>query len=171
VCSSLQIVTVVNRRPHASIYAGIAHDPQRGVSDGRLMVRSAAAMYAGAAFVGIVEGFTPGGPDFSTVPGFTALGLVPLILMLGHRVPRRAFAGLGLLGVALIADAMAWLDVMVSVCIVATVVRVLTERNDHLVHTLLMEARNDPLTGLLNRRGFDERIAAELVRARRSGRA
>jgi diguanylate cyclase (GGDEF)-like protein len=180
-------------------------------------------MYAGAAFVGIVEGFTPGGPDFSTVPGFTALGLVPLILLFGHRAPRRAFAGLGLLGVALIADAMAtthgygdgatlymwpalwvarfhgrratalvvigiglahavalvqmppgvgyfdrWLDVMVSVCIVAAVVRVLTERNDRLVHTLHAEARNDPLTGLLNRRGFDERMTAELARASRS---
>ena len=189
------------------------------------MVRSAAAMYAGAAFVGIVEGFTPGGPDFSTVPGFAALGLVPLILIFGHRVPRRALSGLGLLGVVMIADAIAtthgygdgavlymwpalwvarfhgrratilvvvgigvahavaltqmppgvgyfdrWLDVMVSVCIVAAVVRVLTERNDHLVAKLVAEARIDPLTGLLNRRGFDERVEAELARSRRSAR-
>ena len=63
-----------------------------------------------------------------------------------------------------------WLDVMVSVCIVAAVVRVLTERNDHLVGRLLAEARNDPLTGLLNRRGFGERIEAEQARARRSPR-
>ena len=76
-------------------------------SDRRLMVRSAAAMFAGAAFVGIVEGFTPGGPHFSTVPGFSALALVPVILVLGPHVPRRALAGLGLLGVAMIADALA----------------------------------------------------------------
>ncbi|HSD01435.1 MAG TPA: GGDEF domain-containing protein [Gaiellales bacterium] len=203
----------------------MAHNSQPGPSDRRLMVRSAAAMYAGAAFVGIVEGFTPGGPDFSTVPGFTALGLVPLILIFGHRVPRRAVSGLGLLGVVMIADAIAtthgygdgavlymwpalwvarfhgrratilvvvgigvahavaltamppgvgyfdrWLDVMVSVCIVAAVVRVLTERNDHLVAKLVAGARIDPLTGLLNRRGFDERLEAEQIRARRSPR-
>ena len=193
-------------------------------SDRRLMVRSAAAMFAGAAFVGIVEGFTPGGPHFSTVPGFAALALVPVILVLGPHVPRRALAGLGLLGVAMIADALAtthgygdgavlymwpvlwvarfygrratavvvfgiavahayaltqmppgvgyfdrWLDVMVSVCIVGAVVRVLTERNDLLVAGLHAEARIDPLTGLLNRRGFDERVQSELARARRAG--
>jgi len=59
--------------------------------------------------------------------------------------------------------------VMVSVCIVAAVVRVLTERNDLLVAGLHAEARIDPLTGLLNRRGFDERVQSELARVRRAG--
>jgi diguanylate cyclase (GGDEF)-like protein len=202
----------------------MASESNTPAADRRLMVRSAAAMFAAAAFLGIVEGFTPGGPHFSPLPGFAAFGLVPLILVLGHRVPQRALAGLGLLGVAMIADALAtthgygdgavlyvwpvlwvarfygrgptvlivagiavahgyslsqmppgvgyfdrWLDVMVSVCIVAAVVRVLTERNDNLVAGLLAEARVDSLTGLLNRRGFDERVPAELARVRRAG--
>lgn len=34
---------------------------------------------------------------------------------------------------------------------------------------MALEARTDPLTGLANRRGWDERLAHELARARRSG--
>jgi diguanylate cyclase (GGDEF)-like protein len=159
------------------------------------------------------------------VPGFAALALVPLLLVIGPRVPVRYLVALGPLGVVMIADALAtthgygdgavlymwpvlwvgrfygrratgltvvgiaaahayaltamppgvgyfdrWLDVMVSVCIVAAVIRVLTERNDGLVAGLLAEARIDPLTGLLNRRGFDERVHSELARAGRARR-
>ena len=62
-----------------------------------------------------------------------------------------------------------WIDVMVSVCSVAVVVLVLERRNELLVARLAMEARTDELTGLLNRRGFHERAAVELARARRDG--
>ena len=75
-------------------------------SDRRLMVRSAAAMFAGRRSSGC-RGVHAGGPRFSTVPGFATLALVPVILVLGPHVPRRALAGLGLLGVAMIADALA----------------------------------------------------------------
>ena len=60
-----------------------------------------------------------------------------------------------------------WIDVMVSVCGVALVVQVLEHRNELLLERLAEEARTDPLTGLLNRRGFDEHAARELVRIRR----
>jgi diguanylate cyclase (GGDEF)-like protein len=40
-------------------------------------------------------------------------------------------------------------------------------RNDELLGRLAAEARTDALTGLLNRRGFDERATLELSRARR----
>jgi diguanylate cyclase (GGDEF)-like protein len=53
-----------------------------------------------------------------------------------------------------------WLDVMVTVGIVAGVVHALAE-------SLSAEARVDKLTGLLNRRGFDERAAIERARAQR----
>jgi diguanylate cyclase (GGDEF)-like protein len=53
-----------------------------------------------------------------------------------------------------------WLDVMGTVAIVAGVVHVLAE-------SLSTEARVDKLTGLLNRRGFDERAAVERARAQR----
>ena len=56
-----------------------------------------------------------------------------------------------------------WLDVMVSGCGVAFVVLVLEGRNEMLVARLAREARTDPLTGLLNRRGFDEHAAREVA--------
>ncbi len=60
-----------------------------------------------------------------------------------------------------------WLDVVVSVGVVATVVELLSARNRRLVEELVAEARRDKLTGLLNRRGFVERATAELARSRR----
>jgi diguanylate cyclase (GGDEF)-like protein len=62
-----------------------------------------------------------------------------------------------------------WMDVTVSVALVALVVYALVRRNERLVERLASEARVDKLTGVLNRRGFEERAAVELDRARRSG--
>ena len=63
-----------------------------------------------------------------------------------------------------------WLDVMVTMTVVAGVTDWLSARNERLVERLAGEARVDGLTGLLNRRGFVEAAKAELSRARRSGR-
>lgn len=60
-----------------------------------------------------------------------------------------------------------WIDVVVSVGIVAVVVRLLSERNERLVARLAAEARVDKLTGVLNRRGFEEQAAIELERSHR----
>jgi diguanylate cyclase (GGDEF)-like protein len=60
-----------------------------------------------------------------------------------------------------------WIVVMVCVSVVAAFVEVLTQRNDDLHARLGGEARTDKLTGLLNRRGFEERAAVELAHARR----
>jgi diguanylate cyclase (GGDEF)-like protein len=62
-----------------------------------------------------------------------------------------------------------WLDVMVSVVVVAAVVHALSERSEDLLARLEAEARNDKLTGLLNRRGVDEQVRIELARAQREG--
>ena len=62
-----------------------------------------------------------------------------------------------------------WIDVMVSVIVVVGVVCVLQERNRELLRRLGREARRDQLTGLLNRRGFEERAGIELQRAHREG--
>src|SRR6185437_7917791 len=62
-----------------------------------------------------------------------------------------------------------WIDMMVSVCGVALVVLVLEGRNEMLVPRLAEEARTDPLTGLLNRRGFDEHAVRELAHVGRDG--
>ncbi len=64
-----------------------------------------------------------------------------------------------------------WLDVMVSVTGVALVVLVLERRNELLMARLAGEARTDPLTGLLNRRGFDEHASRELAHLGRDGRS
>jgi diguanylate cyclase (GGDEF)-like protein len=60
-----------------------------------------------------------------------------------------------------------WLDVMVTVGVVAVVVQTLARRNLQLLGRLAEEARVDKLTGLLNRRGFEERVRIELAHARR----
>ncbi|MGE0067577.1 MAG: GGDEF domain-containing protein [Solirubrobacterales bacterium] len=60
-----------------------------------------------------------------------------------------------------------WIDVVVSVGVVAAVVELLAHRNRQLVARLSSEAQVDKLTGLLNRRGFEERAGQELARARR----
>ena len=62
-----------------------------------------------------------------------------------------------------------WVDVMFSVSVAAAVVLTLVHRNDQLLARLAGEARTDVLTGLLNRRGFDERVSLELAHARRDG--
>jgi diguanylate cyclase (GGDEF)-like protein len=64
-----------------------------------------------------------------------------------------------------------WVDVMVSVCAIALVVVILERRNELLLTCLHREARTDLLTGLLNRRGFDERAAIELAHAKRECRS
>jgi diguanylate cyclase (GGDEF)-like protein len=64
-----------------------------------------------------------------------------------------------------------WVDVMVSVSVVAGVIVTLVDRNDLLIDQLAGEARTDALTGLLNRRGFDERATLEIAHARREGRS
>ncbi len=56
---------------------------------------------------------------------------------------------------------------MVSTSVVAVVVLTLVRHNDEMLETLEDEARTDALTGLFNRRGFDERATLELARARR----
>ena len=63
-----------------------------------------------------------------------------------------------------------WVDVMVSVCSIAVVILALERRNELLLTRLAGEARTDALTGLLNRRGFDERALFELAHAKREGR-
>jgi diguanylate cyclase (GGDEF)-like protein len=60
-----------------------------------------------------------------------------------------------------------WMDVAVSVAVVAVVVHSLVQANHRLVARLAAEARVDKLTGVLNRRGFEERAAVEIERARR----
>jgi diguanylate cyclase (GGDEF)-like protein len=60
-----------------------------------------------------------------------------------------------------------WMDVVVSVAVVAVVVHSLVQVNRRLVARLEAEARVDKLTGVLNRRGFEERAAVEVERARR----
>jgi diguanylate cyclase (GGDEF)-like protein len=58
-----------------------------------------------------------------------------------------------------------WFDVVVSVGVVGAVVQMLSSRNSALLKRFADEARVDQLTGLLNRRGFKERVPSEIARA------
>jgi diguanylate cyclase (GGDEF)-like protein len=62
-----------------------------------------------------------------------------------------------------------WFEVMIPVCTVALVIVRLAESNELLLGRLAREARVDSLTGLLNRRGFEERAELALAVAAREG--
>jgi|SRR5579884_140316 len=64
-----------------------------------------------------------------------------------------------------------WLLMMGTVSVIGLLADVLRSRAEVLIGALSEVARTDPLTGLLNRRGFEERLEDELARARRTGAA
>ena len=63
-----------------------------------------------------------------------------------------------------------WLLLCGVVAVIALMVAVLRERVNRLIATLADAARTDALTGLLNRRGFQELMEVEIERALRSSR-
>jgi diguanylate cyclase (GGDEF)-like protein/putative nucleotidyltransferase with HDIG domain len=62
-----------------------------------------------------------------------------------------------------------WIMLMGTVTVVAVLADVLRERSDRLIARLRDAALTDPLTELLNRRGFEQLMEEELARAARSG--
>jgi diguanylate cyclase (GGDEF)-like protein len=62
-----------------------------------------------------------------------------------------------------------WLVATTSVVGLAIAAHVLRRQRDQLVHRLRQAVRTDPLTTVLNRRGFDEAFVRELERLARSG--
>jgi diguanylate cyclase (GGDEF)-like protein len=63
-----------------------------------------------------------------------------------------------------------WMATVVSTVAAAVLVSALRSRVAEIVSRLANAARTDPLTGLQNRRGFEESFAAEVERASREGR-
>jgi diguanylate cyclase (GGDEF)-like protein len=62
-----------------------------------------------------------------------------------------------------------WIDVVGVLGTTAAVIHLLSKREQELAAELRAEARVDTLTGLLNRRGFEERVPHELALALRNG--
>ena len=62
-----------------------------------------------------------------------------------------------------------WLLTMGTVVTAGLLAGALNDRAERLIERLADAARTDPLTELLNRRGFEERLQIELARAQRSG--
>jgi diguanylate cyclase (GGDEF)-like protein len=60
-----------------------------------------------------------------------------------------------------------WFVMLSAFCLAGFVVSSLRHRLGRLLSVLARAARNDPLTGILNRGGFEERFAQEVERARR----
>jgi diguanylate cyclase (GGDEF)-like protein len=63
-----------------------------------------------------------------------------------------------------------WIMTVGTLVVAVVLVGMLKERLDALVSRFADAAREDPLTGLRNRRGFDETFELEVERARRGGR-
>ena len=100
-----------------------------------------------------------------------------LVLFAGYFFPRRTA------GVAIVITAAAatfvvvaggldisvgtWFVMLSAFCLAGFVVSFLRERLSRLLSILARAARIDPLTGILNRGGFEERFAQEVERARR----
>jgi diguanylate cyclase (GGDEF)-like protein len=125
----------------------------------------------GAAFIAFALATTPGAGDGAV------LYVWPTLWMTFFFGRRGAIAIAAFIGVAHACTLLAlpaassypgrWIDVMVTVSLVAAVTLLLVSRNNALLARLGEEARTDELTGLLNRRGFEERATLELARARR----
>ena len=64
-----------------------------------------------------------------------------------------------------------WVVTAAAVLVATVLVRGLRMRVIEIVHRLADAARTDPLTGLQNRRGFEESFGAEVERAKREGRS
>ncbi len=93
---------------------------------------------------------------------------------------RAAFANLGWVGInyalALMltpvhgqAQAGRWVVLIGTVGVIGVLADILRSRSEVLINRLSEVARTDSLTGLLNRRGFEERLEDELRRAGRTG--
>jgi diguanylate cyclase (GGDEF)-like protein len=63
-----------------------------------------------------------------------------------------------------------WAVTVLTAVVICTLVALLRARVDALVSRLREVARTDPLTGLRNRRAYDELIELEIARSRRTGR-
>ncbi len=61
-----------------------------------------------------------------------------------------------------------WIDVVVALATTAAVIHYLGAREQRLVEELQSQASTDTITGLLNRRGFEERVPRELALAARN---
>jgi len=61
-----------------------------------------------------------------------------------------------------------WLETSASVALTLVVILQVRAQADRLKHVLAQQARTDPLTGLANRRAFDEALEREVARQRRT---
>src|SRR3954466_1501335 len=102
--------------------------------------------------------------------GFQAAYFFPRRHVIGHVAATGVTYALALSSVPGSDRAQRWLLLFGVVVVIALMVAMLRERVDRLIARLADAARTDPLTGLLNRRGFQELMEVETERALRSAR-
>src|SRR5205085_9425157 len=102
--------------------------------------------------------------------GFQAAYFLPRGHVIGHVAATGITYALALQTVPGSDRAQRWLLMFGVVVVIALMVAVLRERVNRLIARLADAARTDPLTGLLNRRGFQELMEVETERALRSSR-
>src|SRR3954465_13307881 len=102
--------------------------------------------------------------------GFQAAYFFPLRHVVGHVAATGVTYAVALASVPGSDRAQRWLLLFGVVVMIAVMVAVLRERVNRLIARLADAARTDALTGLLNRRGFQELMEVETERALRSSR-
>ena len=102
--------------------------------------------------------------------GFQAAYFLPRRHAVAHVVGAGVTYALALASVPGADRGQRWLLMFGVVAVIALMVAVLRERVDRLIARLADAARTDALTGLLNRRGFQELMEVETERALRSSR-
>jgi diguanylate cyclase (GGDEF)-like protein/putative nucleotidyltransferase with HDIG domain len=76
---------------------------------------------------------------------------------------------LGLFDTLTSPDVLRWIVTTMALVVSGAMIGALKDRNMRLVEHVSATARVDALTGLMNRRGFDERFEIEIARTRRTG--
>jgi diguanylate cyclase (GGDEF)-like protein/putative nucleotidyltransferase with HDIG domain len=102
--------------------------------------------------------------------GFQAAYFFPPRHVIGHVAAAGITYALALSAVPGSDRAQRWLLLFGVVVVIVLMIAVLRERVNRLIARLADAARTDPLTGLLNRRGFQELMEIETERALRSSR-
>jgi diguanylate cyclase (GGDEF)-like protein len=150
----------------AILTAGLAH-PRTGRRPGGHLVSSAAATaFATLAIVVSGEASSAVAPIFVPIAIYSAYVLSRPLAISTVALIAAAFAAALAVG-DVTAPGVLWSVTVVTTASSAYVVRILRRRLHRLVARLDAAARIDHLTGLLNRRAFDERLALELRRAER----
>jgi diguanylate cyclase (GGDEF)-like protein len=129
----------------------------------------------GTALTAVEIHYTDGVPNAATLFYFWAMLYAFYVFPRRHALLQAALVGVEYalviyLNPPTFSSVTHWATTMAAIVGAGLFVGNLTDRLDDRMERLADDARTDALTGLLNRRGFDQAVVDELARARRGGR-